>query len=81
MRKTTLAVATFVVLILLPRVVPAFRNYVSLDPRDIPLVWDLPVPKAKEVETEQIRARRPGALFNDRFADYLAALTPARAGV
>jgi lysophospholipase L1-like esterase len=58
MRKTTLAVMTFVTLILLPRVVPAFKNYVSLDPRDIPLVWDLPVPKPKEIETEQIRAQR-----------------------
>ncbi|MCU1334963.1 MAG: hypothetical protein JWO19_544 [Bryobacterales bacterium] len=58
MRKTTLAVATFVALILLPRVVPAFKNYVSLDPRDIPLVWDLPVPKPQEVESAQIRARR-----------------------
>ena len=58
MKKTTLAVITFVALILLPRVVPAFKNYVSLDPRDIPLVWDLPVPKPKEIETEQIRAQR-----------------------
>jgi hypothetical protein len=58
MGKTILAVVTFVALILLPRVVPAFKNYVSLDPRDIPLVWDLPVPKPQEVETAQIRARR-----------------------
>jgi lysophospholipase L1-like esterase len=58
MRKTTLAVITFAVLILLPRVVPAFRNYVSLDPRDIPLVWDLPVPKPKELETDGVRVRR-----------------------
>ena len=28
----------------------------------------------------QIRARRPGALYNDIFAEYLASLTPARAG-
>jgi lysophospholipase L1-like esterase len=58
MRKTILAMATFAVLILLPRAVPALKNYVSLDPRDIPLVWDLPVPKPKEIETDLIRAQR-----------------------
>ncbi|MBZ5676988.1 MAG: hypothetical protein LAP61_22315 [Acidobacteriia bacterium] len=58
MRKTILAVITFAVLILLPRVVPALKNYVSLDPRDIPLVWDLPVPKPKELETDAVRAQR-----------------------
>jgi len=58
MRKTILAVVTLAVLILLPRVVPAFKNYVSLDPRDIPLVWDLPVPKPKEIETDAVRAHR-----------------------
>ena len=56
MRKTTLAIMTFVALILLPRAVPALKNYVSLDPRDIPLVWDFPVPKPKEIETDLIRA-------------------------
>jgi len=58
MGKTILAVTTFVALILLPRAVPALKNYASLDPRDIPLVWDLPVPKPQEVETAQLRARR-----------------------
>ena len=58
MLKTALAVATFVALILLPRAVPALKNYVSLDPRDIPLVWDLPVPKPQEVESAQVRERR-----------------------
>ncbi len=58
MRKTILAVVTFAVLILLPRAVPALKNYVSLDLRDIPLVWDLPVPKPQELETDAIRARR-----------------------
>jgi lysophospholipase L1-like esterase len=58
MRKTILAVVTFAVLILLPRVVPAFKNYASLDPRDIPLVWDLPVPKPKEIETDPVRGPR-----------------------
>ena len=58
MRKTTLALATFVALILLPRVFPALKNYVSLDPHDIPLVWDLPVPKPDAIETDQVRASR-----------------------
>jgi len=58
MRKTILAVVTFAALILLPRAVPALKNYVSLDLRDIPLVWDLPVPKPKELETDAVRARR-----------------------
>ena len=57
MRKTILAVLTFAALILLPRALPALKNYVSLDPRDIPSVWDLPVPKPKELETDAVRAR------------------------
>jgi lysophospholipase L1-like esterase len=56
MRKTALAMATFAALILLPRAVPALKNYVSLDPSDIALVWDLPVPKPKELETDRVRA-------------------------
>ncbi len=64
MRKTMLAVLTFAGLILLPRAVPALKNYVSLDPRDIPLVWNLPVPKPEEVETSQVRARRPEPASN-----------------
>jgi hypothetical protein len=43
------------------------------------ILVELGVPGA--VAVNQIRARRPGALFNDRFADYLTALTPARQGV
>jgi lysophospholipase L1-like esterase len=49
--KTALTVVLFGCLILLPQVVPALQNYKSLDPHDIPLVWDFPVPKiAKKVE-------------------------------
>jgi len=33
------------------------------------------------IAVNQIRAQRPGALYNDRFADYLMTLTPARQGV
>jgi lysophospholipase L1-like esterase len=58
MKKTILAVVTFAALILLPRAVPALKSYVSLDPRDIALVWDLPVPKPKELETDAVRVQR-----------------------
>lgn len=43
------------------------------------ILVELGVPGARAVN--QIRARRPGALFNDRFAEFLASLAPARAGV
>ena len=33
------------------------------------------------VAVDQIRARRPGALYNDRFAEFLTNLAPSRAGV
>src|SRR5579871_545468 len=43
--KTTLTLVVFAALVLLPQVAPALKNYKSLDPHDIPLVWDLPLPK------------------------------------
>ncbi len=43
------------------------------------ILVELGVPGPQAVA--QIRARRPGALFNDRFADFLAGLTASRAGV
>lgn len=39
------------------------------------ILVELGVPGAAAVA--QIRARRPGALFNDRFADFLTGLTPS----
>ena len=45
--KTALTVVTFVGLILLPQVAPALKNYQSLDPHNISMVLDLPVPKVK----------------------------------
>ena len=66
MRKTILAVVTFVVLILLPRVVPAFKDYASLDPRDIPLVWDLPVPKSKRNRDQSRLLRAAGKSVRHR---------------
>jgi lysophospholipase L1-like esterase len=60
--KTVLTVVVFAGLILAPQVIPALQNYKSLDPHDIPLVWDFPVPKiAKAVEDasiDDIRAKR-----------------------
>jgi lysophospholipase L1-like esterase len=69
MRKTILAVMTFATLILLPRAVPALKNYVSLDPRDIPLVWDLPVPKPAEADSAQVRERRLQVKAPDNLID------------
>ena len=48
--KTGLAILTFVGLILLPQVAPALKNYQSLNPRNIPVVLDLPIPKLKGTE-------------------------------
>lgn len=68
--KTTLAVLTFAALILLPRYVPQLKNYQSFDPRDLPRLWDLPVPKIKsEADSAEIRINRlesiaPANLFD-----------------
>jgi lysophospholipase L1-like esterase len=43
--KTTFAVLTFAALIMLPDVAPALKNYKSLDPHDLPVLFDLPLPK------------------------------------
>lgn len=43
--KTILSVLTFTGIVLLPQVAPALKNHKSLDPRDIPQVWDMPLPK------------------------------------
>ena len=43
------------------------------------ILVELGVPGAAAVE--RIRARRPGALYNERFAAFLAALAPAATGV
>jgi len=43
------------------------------------ILVELGVPGTAAVD--QIRARRPGALYNDRFAEFLAGLAPSRADV
>ncbi len=43
--KTALTLVVFASLVLLPQVAPALKNYKSLDPHDIPHVWQFPIPK------------------------------------
>ena len=59
--KTLLAVLTFVGLMLAPEYVPRLKNLKAFDPRSIPAVWDLPVPRsASEAgpDVAELRARR-----------------------
>jgi lysophospholipase L1-like esterase len=51
-RKTTLTVLVFVALVLLPQVVPALQSFKSLNPAELPSVWDFPVPKAAKESIE-----------------------------
>ena len=39
-----LTVAVFVGLMLLPQVAPALKDFKSLDPHDLPQIWDFPLP-------------------------------------
>jgi lysophospholipase L1-like esterase len=43
--KTIFTVLTFVAILFVPQVAPALKNHRSLDPHDIPEVWDMPLPK------------------------------------
>jgi hypothetical protein len=65
--KTILAVLTFMVLLLLPQFYPTVQFYPPLgdlkifDPRNIPAVWDLPVPATGAAEgpsIDELRAKR-----------------------
>src|SRR5690348_6455110 len=71
--KTLLTVLTFTGLVLLPQVAPSLKNYKSLDPRNVPLVWDLPVPKrgdaASSPNIDEIRARRLEVLAPQNMVD------------
>ena len=75
--KTTLAILTFVALILLPRVAPALKNYESFDPHNLRAVVDLPVPKLNnqpendpvkiaEAQTNLMQGRAPRYLSDPR---------------
>src|SRR5277367_5430115 len=77
--KTALTVLTFVGLILLPTVAPALKNYQSLDPHNIPVVLDLPIPKLKgdpemdpaviaEMRAKQLQALSPKNLIDPAHA-------------
>src|SRR5271168_4260765 len=73
--KTTLTVLTFAALILLPDVAPALKNYKSFDARDLPVLFDLPLPKtAGDPETDpvalaELRARRLAATAQTHLID------------
>jgi lysophospholipase L1-like esterase len=73
--KTGLTLLTFVGLILLPQVAPALRNYKSLDPHNIPAVFDFPLRKipgdapTNLVPVEQLRAARLQATSPKKLID------------
>src|SRR5579863_1281235 len=59
--KTALTVATFASLVFLPQFAPALKDFKSLDPANIPGVWQFPIPKKSAdaiPDIEEIRARR-----------------------
>jgi lysophospholipase L1-like esterase len=59
--KTMLTVAVFAGLMLLPQVAPALKDFKSLDPHDLPQIWDFPLPtsiRTIEKTTEDVRVRR-----------------------
>lgn len=74
-----LAALTFAALILLPEAVPSLKNYKTLEVRDVPMVWDLPLPRFQsEPETgpemEDLRARRLEVTAPKNLADPAHAL-------
>jgi lysophospholipase L1-like esterase len=59
--KTMLTIAVFAGLVFLPQVVPRLSGFKSVDPHDVPQVWDFPLPtniKTVEKTTEEVRAKR-----------------------
>jgi len=73
--KTTFTLLTFALLILLPNVAPALKNYKTLEARDIPMLFDLPLPKtAGDPETDpvalaELRAKRLAATAQTHLTD------------
>ena len=71
--KTALTVLTFVGLVLLPQVAPALKNYKSLEPGNIPAVWQFPMPKKAGLDSgpgmEEIRTTRLQLLAPRNLAD------------
>ncbi len=92
--KTALTLMVFASLVLLPQVAPALKNYKSLDPHDIPHVWEFPIPKTAMFGAlpentgpalDDIRAGRLNALAPKNLVDptheldrFYAALLEAR---
>jgi lysophospholipase L1-like esterase len=75
--KTILTVLTFVAILLVPQVAPALKNHRSLDPHDIPEVWNMPLPKlavfnpvaAEDQGFDVLRANRLNALAPRNLVD------------
>jgi lysophospholipase L1-like esterase len=71
--KTALTVATFSAMVFLPQIAPALKNYKSLEPSNIPAVWQFPVPKKAGLdaspEIEEIRAARLQLLAPQNLVD------------
>jgi lysophospholipase L1-like esterase len=77
--KTALAVLTFAVLILIPQVAPALKDYKSLDPRNVLSLFDFPLrktgeepaanPLASPAQMDELRARRMAALMPKNLID------------
>lgn len=61
-KKTILTLLTFIVLLFLPQVLPALKNYQSVDGESLAKVFDLPVPKPKETpEVATAKVLKPRA--------------------
>ena len=71
--KTALTVATFSALVCLPQIAPALKNYKSLEPGNIPAVWQFPFPKNAGSDggpqLEEIRAERLKLLAPNNLTD------------
>ena len=76
--KTTLSVLSLGALLLLPRMAPALKNLRSLDPHNLPAVWNFPLDRivpataragASEAALDQLRTTRLAALAPTNLAD------------
>jgi len=76
--KTLLTVVTFIALILLPQIAPVLKNYASLEPGNIPKVWNFPPRKspddlefkpASDAELADLRNKRQEATAPQNLVD------------
>jgi lysophospholipase L1-like esterase len=59
--KTMLTIAVFAGLVYLPQVTPALKSFKTVEPHDVPQVWDFPLPtniRTVEKTTEEVRVKR-----------------------